>query len=159
HAQELARKVNDEEAFVSMVVALGRVYIVRADRAGALRIAEEDSRLVERVRDPALAILLHTQLGTIHTLCAEYAQARVHQTQVQTLYATAEHESLSFSSGLDPLLAMYTFFSLGLWLAGWPDQSQRQQHNLLARGAQLGDIFSRVYAYIVAAVLALLRGE
>jgi hypothetical protein len=66
--QELARKVNDEKALVSMMVALGRVYVVRSDRAGARRIAGEDSRLVEQVRDPALAILLHTQLGTIHTL-------------------------------------------------------------------------------------------
>jgi predicted ATPase len=158
-AQELARKVNDEKALVSMMVALGRVYLVRSDRAGARRIAEEDSRLVEQVHDPVLVILLHTQLGTIHTLGAEYAQARAHQTQVQTLYATAEHESLIFSSGLDPLAAMYSLSSLGLWLAGWPDQSRWQQHNLLARAAQLPDIFSRVYAHLLAAFVALLRGD
>ena len=158
-AQELARKVNDEKALVSMVVALGRVYVMRSDRAGALRIAEEDVRLVKRVRDPALAIQLHTQLGTIHTFCAEYAQARAHQTQVQTLYTTAEHESLIFSSGVDPLMIMYSVSSLGLWLAGWPDQSQRQQHHLLARAAQLLDIFSSVYANITAAFVALLRGD
>ena len=62
-ALELARKVNDEQALVTTMVALGRVYVTRSDRAGALQIAEEDSRLVERVHDPALAILLHMQLG------------------------------------------------------------------------------------------------
>jgi predicted ATPase len=117
-ALELARTANDEKALVSMVVALGRVYIVRSDRAGALRIAEEDARLLEQVRDPVLAILLHTQLGTIHTFSAEYAQASAHQTRVLTLYATVEGESPSFSSGLDPLASVYSFFSLSLWLAG-----------------------------------------
>jgi tetratricopeptide (TPR) repeat protein len=158
-AQKLARNVNDEQMLVSAVVALGRVYVARSDRAGALRIAEEDVRLVKRICDPALTIQLHTQLGTIHTFCAEYAQARVHHTQVQTLYATAEHESLIFSSGLDPLMIMYLFSSLGLWLAGWPDQSQRQQHRLLARAAQLLDIFSSVFAHTTAAFVALLRGD
>jgi DNA-binding winged helix-turn-helix (wHTH) protein/predicted ATPase len=158
-AQELARKVNDEKALVSMVVALGRVYVARADRAGALRIAEEDSRLVEQVRDPALAIQLHTQLGTIHTYCAEYAQARVHQMQALTLSTTAGGESLSFSSGLDPLMLVYSLFSLGLWLSGWLDQSKRQYHNLLTRAAQLEGATSSVNASINGAVLALLRGD
>jgi predicted ATPase len=158
-AQALAQKVNDEKALVSAVVALGRVYIIRSDRAGALQIAEEDVRLVERVRDPALAIQLHTQLGTIHTFRAEYARARAHLTQALTLYATAGHESLIFSSGLDPLLMVHALSSLGLWLAGWPDQSQRQQHHLLARAQQLADAFSRVIADIDAAILALLRGD
>ena len=126
----------------------GAVYVTRADRAGALRIAEEDVRLVERVRDPALAIQLHTQLGTIHTFCAEYARARAHQTQVLTLYTTAEHESSIFSSGVDPLMIMYLLSSLGLWLAGWLDQSKQQQHNLLARAAQLhGRILQRLCWY------------
>jgi len=158
-AQELSRKANDEQALVSVVVALGRLYIVQADRAGALRIAEEDSHLVERVRDSALAIQLHTQLGTIHTFCAEYAQARAHLTQALTLYATAGRESLAFSSGLDPLLMVHALSSLGLWLAGWPDQSQRQQHHLLARAQQLTDAYSNVIADIDAAILALLRGD
>ena len=158
-AQELACKVNDEKAFVSMVVALGRLYVTRSDRARALRIAEEDSRLVEQVRDPALAIQLHTQLGTIHTFCAEYAQARAHQTQALTLYATAGGESLSFSSGLDPLVIVYSLFSLSLWLSGWLDQSKRQYHNLLARAVQLADTSSRVNASTNAAILALLRGD
>src|SRR5262249_12484009 len=87
------------------------------------------------------------------------AQARAHYTQVQTLYATAEHESLLFSPGLDPLAAMYSLSSLGLWLAGWPDQSRQQQHNLLARVAPLPDTFSRVYAHLRAAFVALLRGD
>ena len=158
-AQELARKVNDEKAYVSAVVALGRVYVARSDRAEALRIAEEDSRLVEQVRDPVLAILLHTQLGTIHTHCADYARARAHQTQVQTLSTATEPELLIFSSGMDPLVLMYSLSNLGLWLAGWPDQSRRQQRNLVARGAQLRDIFSSVYATITAAFVALLQGD
>jgi len=54
---------------------------------------------------------------------------------------------------------MYSLSSLGLWLAGWLDQSRRQQHNLLARGAQLLDIFSSVYAHLTAAFAALLRGD
>ena len=159
HAQELARKANDEKALVSIVVALGRLYIVRSDRAGARQIAEEDARLLEQVHDPALAIQLHVQLGAIHTFCTEYAQARVHHTQALTLSMTAGGESLSFASGLDPLMGVHSSFSLGLWLAGWPDQSRRQQHNLLTRGVQLQDIFSRVYANIIAAFLALLRDE
>src|SRR5262249_40984095 len=146
HAQELAHKGNDETALVSAVVALGRVYVVRADRVGALRIAEEDSHLLEQVRDPVLAILLHSQLGTIHTFSAEYTQARAHQTQVQPLYPTAAHESLSFSSGVDPLMVVYFLFSLGLWLAGWLDQSKRQYHQLLTRAAELGDTSSSVSA-------------
>lgn len=158
-AQELARKVNNEKALVSAVVALGRVYVVRSDRAGALRIAEEDARLLEQVRDPVLAIPLHMQLGTIHTFYAEYAQARAHQTQALTLSTTAGDESASFSSGLDPFILAHSAFSLGLWLSGWLEQSQRQYHNLLTRAAQLGNTTSSVTASIIAAVLALLRGD
>ena len=47
--------MNDEQALVTAMVALGRVYVTRSDRAGALRIAEEDARLLEQVRDPDLA--------------------------------------------------------------------------------------------------------
>ena len=54
---------------------------------------------------------------------------------------------------------MYSLSNLGLWLGGWPDQSRRHQHNLVARGAQLLDIFSTVYANITAAFGALLRGD
>jgi predicted ATPase len=50
-------------------------------------------------------------------------------------------------------------FSLGLWLSGWPEQSQRQYHNLLTRAAQLGNTTSSVTARVIAAVLALLRGD
>jgi len=158
-AQELARKVNDEKTLISAVVALGRLYVVRSDRAGALRIAEEDSRLVEHVRASALAIQLHMQLGTIHTFRAEYAQARAYQTQALTLYAAAEHESLIFSSGLDPLVIVHSLFGLGLWLAGWPDQSKQQQHHLLTHASQFADALSNVVASTNAAILALLRGE
>jgi predicted ATPase len=48
---------------------------------------------------------------------------------------------------------------MGLWLAGWSDQSRRQQHNLLARGEQLRDIFSIIYANTTAAFVAVLRGD
>jgi predicted ATPase len=56
-------------------------------------------------------------------------------------------------------MIMYLFSSLGLWLTGWPDQSQRQQHHLLARTEQLADAFSSAIAAIYAAFVALLRGD
>ena len=101
------------------------------------------------------------QLGTIHTFCAEYTQARAHQTQVLTLYTTAEHESLSLLFRLGPSHSSCT--RSPTWVSGCLDGRTRAGSNTtisLARArAASGHTSSSVNAASTAAIVALLRGD
>src|SRR5262249_33816402 len=77
-AQQLCRELEDDTALVSVLVGLGRLYHVRADRSAIVELEQEETRLIERMHEATLLVQLHTHLTTIATFRGLHARAADH---------------------------------------------------------------------------------
>src|SRR5262245_51184163 len=69
----LSQELDERANLVLALASLTRLYMVRADRAATEELMEQERQLLERVRDPALAAVLHTQIGNAETFRGEHA--------------------------------------------------------------------------------------
>ena len=150
-ASELCQALNDDATFVPVLVGLGRFYDMRADHNAIERLTHETLDLLQRVKDPTLALQLHTRLGTSNLLRGELGQAQEHHTRVLELYDPQRHRELALHFGADPAVLAGVLSSWSLWLAGWPDQARARMRQSLNRAKELDHIFSRCFTIFNAA--------
>src|SRR6185503_5334653 len=98
--------------------------------------------LIERLRDPAGLVQLHTQLCSAETYRGMHTQAREHLTHVLKLYDPQAHASLIFSFGGHPAAVALVTAGWGFCLSGWPDQARSCVERGLAYTEGLSHPFS-----------------
>jgi tetratricopeptide (TPR) repeat protein len=166
-ARELCQALSDDATLVPVLVGLGRVYDVGTDCEACERLSDEILDLLQRVKDPTLALQLHTHLGTSNLLHGELGHAQEHHTRALELYdsqsqkelSLQSHKELSLHFGVDPAAVAGVFSSWGLWLTGWPDRARTRLRQSLNRVEELDHIFSRPYAIFNAAQVPLWCGD
>jgi hypothetical protein len=130
-ARMLCLTLHDDATLVSVLVALGRFYDHGADRETIERHTDEKLRLLERVREPTLALQLHTHLGTSYLFRGMHRQSQAHHARTLELYDPQQHRELVLSFGFDPMVLAAGLSSASLWVVGCPDQARaRLQHSL-----------------------------
>ena len=122
-AQVLCQALHDDATLVSVLVALGRFYDLRADRDTIEQQTDEKLRLLGRVQEPTLALQLHTHLGTSY-LSRDAQAAQAHHAQALELYDPQQHRELALRFSVDPAVVAGVPFRWSLWLAGWPDRAR-----------------------------------
>jgi DNA-binding winged helix-turn-helix (wHTH) protein/tetratricopeptide (TPR) repeat protein len=158
-ARDLCYMLNDDATLGAVLINLGRAYEVRSDRVAITQLIAEELSLLDRVQEPALALQLHTHLGTSSLLRGALTQAQEHYDQARKLYDPRQHRELFLHFGLDPAVIGGVNSSNGLWLAGWPDQARSRLQTSLSWAKELGHSFSLAYALILGAPVRLWCGD
>ena len=157
-AQVLCQALNDDATLVSVLVALGRFYDLRADRDTIEQQTDEKLRLLGRVQEPTLALQLHTHLGTSYLFRGMHKQAQAHHAQALELYDPQQHRELALRFSADPAVVAGVLSSWSLWLAGWPDRARVRLQHGLNRARELGHPYSLCLACVRAAEVHLWCG-
>jgi predicted ATPase len=157
-AQVLCQALHDDATLVSVLVALGRFYDLRADRDTIEQQTDEKLRLLGRVQEPTLALQLHTHLGTSYLFRGMHKQAQAHHAQALELYDPQQHRELALRFSVDPAVVAGVLSSWSLWLAGWPDRARVRLQYGLNRARELGHPYSLCLACVRAAEVHLWCG-
>jgi len=158
-ARELCQALKDEATLVPVLVGLGRFYDMRADHDAIEHLADEELGLLKRVKDPALALQLHTHLGTSNLLRGALAQAQEHHARALEMYDPQQHRELMLHFGVNPAVAGSVLSGWSLWLAGWPDRARSRIRQGLSWAKELDHIFSRCFALFNTAQVQLWCGD
>jgi predicted ATPase len=156
---ELCRELEDDAAFVPIFVGLGRLQIVRADRAAIAELEQQEERTIERLSDAHLRVQLHTQLATIATFRGQHARAAEQYQHVLAQHDPQVQHSSLLSFGGDPLIVASSSSGLSLSLAGQPEQGWSRIAQALARAEEASQPFALVNGLLNAAMAKLLCGE
>jgi predicted ATPase len=158
-AQALCEALDVTAERVPVLVALTRLFMVRADRETTETLLEQEQRLLERLHDADALVQLHTQLGTAETFRGAHARAAVHQTQALRLYDREAHRALVVSFGADPLMTALAMSGWRLWLTGWPAQAWHHAERAIQHAEVLEQPFSLSVALTQAVALRQFRRE
>jgi predicted ATPase len=74
-AWQLCRELEDDTALVSTLIGLGRLQVMRANRAASIELEQQESRWAERVHETRLLVQLHTQLTAVMVARGLHARA------------------------------------------------------------------------------------
>jgi tetratricopeptide (TPR) repeat protein len=155
----LCEEFNETIKLAPVLVGLGRAYLMRADKKNLDRIVELEEHAVEHHSDPAVAVQIYTQLGTIEYYRGKHASSAHYYAQALTLYDTQKHEDLLFSFGGDLTVILPVNSSWNSWLIGYPDQAWPRVVQGIARAEAISHSFSLVHALIYGTVVRLFRRE
>src|SRR5262245_30991654 len=158
-ARQLCRELEDDTTLVSVLIGLGRLQQVRADRAAIAELEQEEERLAERVHDAHLLVQLHTHLAMVATYQGLHARAAEHYQQALVHYDPKAHPLFLPSFGGDPFVAASSWSGVRFSLAGQPDQGWSRAAQALARAEELNQPFALTNGLLCAAIVKLLRGE
>jgi len=133
--------------------------LFRANRPALEEMIQQEEDLVERLHDPGLLVLLHTQLMTSETLRGRHTRANEHYQQVLRYYNPQAHRSSPAFVGGDPSVGALGVTGLRLSLLGWLDQGW----SCLAQGLALAEQYTQyplvANGLLLAVPVKFLRGE
>ena len=158
-ARELCEQVGETPQLFRVLWGLWAFYLVRTALGTALGLAERCLRLADNVRDPALQLEAHRNLGATLLWHGELARARSHLEQAIALYDPEQHASHAFVYGQDPGVASLCYQAVTLWSLGEVDDSLRTSQEAVALARSTSHPYSLVYALLFAAIVHQLRGE
>jgi DNA-binding winged helix-turn-helix (wHTH) protein/tetratricopeptide (TPR) repeat protein len=158
-ARQLCRDLEDEATLVSILVGLGRLYMIRANRAAVAELEQEEERLANRLKDAQLLVQLHTQLATIATFRGLFERADEHYQFVLQHHDPQGPLLPPASFGGDPFVVVSTWSGMSLSLAGRPDLGWNRIAPALARAEELNQPLALVNGLLCAVIMKLLRGE
>jgi predicted ATPase len=158
-ARQLCRELEDDTPLAPILVGLGRLHIMRANRAAIVELEQQEERLVERVRDAQLLVQLHTQLATIATFRGQHARAAEHHQQVLVHHDPQVRHSFLLSFGGDPFIVASSWSGVSLSLVGQLEQGWNRVVQALARAEELNQPFALVNGLLCIAIVKLLRGD
>jgi tetratricopeptide (TPR) repeat protein len=158
-ARQLCRELEDNTTLVSVLVGLGRLYLIHANYAALAELEQEEERLAAYVQDAKLLVQLHTQLATIATSRGLHVRAAEHYHHVLRHYDPEDLPFLLPSFSGNPLVVASSWSSVSVSLAGQPDQGWGRAAQALVRAEEFSQPLAVINGLLCAALVRLLRGD
>ena len=155
-ARELCEQVGDTAQLFSVLLGLGRFYVVRAEFQTARDIAAQLLTMAEATRDTAPLLAAHNVLGVVSFYAGDFEAALAHLERGIALYDAEVHgpnRSSAFRLGQDPGVSCTTHSALSLWMLGYPARAAARMREAFALARSLDHPFSVSYACHFAAGL------
>ena len=155
-ARELCEQVGDTAQLFSVLLGLGRFYVVRAEFQTARDIAAQLLTMAEATRDTAPLLAAHNVLGVVSYYAGDFEAALAHLERGIALYDPEVHgpnRSSAFRLGQDPGVSCTTHSALSLWMLGYPARAAARMQEAFALARSLDHPFSVAYACHFAAGL------
>lgn len=158
-ARRLGEQLGDTPQLVPVLFGLHAYYLVRADRSGATRLAEQLVHLTRDAGDPALRFMGAGAAGTTCFWEGHHARAETLLRDVRALYDPARHRALAVAQGQEPGAAVTMYLALVRWFRGFPDEALGLMREALAIARATPHPQTLTMVTNFAADLRYLRGE
>ncbi len=158
-ARELALQIGESRELARVLAELADVYLVKADLATSLEVAQEALVAAERMGAAFDLISAHYQVGSPLLWQGHFSRALQHYDHVITLYDPAEHGSLVHTVGHDRGITAHSWAAMCHLYLGYPDRAFAVREKALALAKRLGHPFSLGLALYVDGVDHFERGE
>jgi predicted ATPase/DNA-binding winged helix-turn-helix (wHTH) protein len=152
-ARELCRQLGDTPEISLVLWGVWTFYLVRAELQTAREIAEEFSRVDERLPYPQLAM----EITLMHV--GEFSPAIEHFEKALLRYDPERHRDDAFRYSQNPGVGSRCHAAWTLWFLGEPDQALARSQEALALARELSEPHGLAHAFFFAAVLHQLRRE
>src|SRR5262249_48082094 len=153
-AYALCQQMGETPELVPVLLGLWRYYVARLQLHTARELGETLVGLVQRVHDPALAVIAHYALGVTWLRLGALLAARLHLEEGIARYTPDQCRAPVFRMGPDPGVGCYIYAALTLWLLGYPEQALARLHEALALAHELSHPRSLAFAWCEAAVVS-----
>jgi len=152
-ARELCRQLGDPPEISLVLWGVWTFYLVRAELQTARQIAEEFSRVDERLPYPQLAM----QITLMHM--GEFSSAIAHFEKALLRYDAERQRDDAFRYSQNPGVGSRCHAAWTLWFLGEPDQALARIEEALALARELSEPHGLAHAFFFAAILFQLRRE
>ncbi len=152
-ARELCRQLGEAPEIPQVLWGLWTFYLVRAALGTALEIAEEFSRVAERVPYSRLTM----EVTLIHL--GEFVPAIEHCERALSLYDPDQHRDDAFRYSQNSAVAAQSHAAWALWFVGQPDQALDRMQRALTLAHDLAEPHGLAHALSFSAILHQLRRE
>jgi class 3 adenylate cyclase/predicted ATPase len=145
-AQELSQQVAETPQHFQAVRGLVLYYLVRGQTQPALELAQQLVEQGERQTEVGLKMLSRYHLGMALFQRGVVAEAAQHYEQAKSMYVIEQHRGLANVYGIDLGVTTRGFYSLPMWILGYPDRALALGQEALTFAQDLGHPFSLVFA-------------
>ena len=150
-ALALCERIEDPAARFPVLQGLWRFYCVRGDLVKGDQLARQLLELATKTGDQQFVAIAHLTFGTPSMHRGHFAEASEHMERAAALYDVAQYPRVSAITGTDLRAAALCWWSLSLWLSGYPDQAAEKQFGAQTRARELTDPFTQSYALALGA--------
>jgi predicted ATPase len=137
-ASALCESLDDAGRLRSVLFGQSVHHMVRGECRAALSFAERLRASAERGGGPAERLLGHRTLGAALMQLGLLEDARSELEAAFALHDPRRDRSLAASYNVDPYASALGFFSLVLWMMGFPQQAERAAREAIRSAAELG---------------------
>jgi TOMM system kinase/cyclase fusion protein len=158
-ARELCELLGETPAFISVLIGLFTVYMMRAENRKAYDYGKQIFDLAQNNPEFDLLVDAHYTVADPEFCMGELSSAKEHYEQGSHLYVPERHQSHAILYGQDPGIYYLTKGAWAFWLAGYPDQALQKIHAAHELATNLTHIHSITYAPAFGSVIHMLRRE
>jgi predicted ATPase len=133
--------------------------LVRGELSPMRAHAETFLSDVEARPDSPEAGVAHRTAGITHWFAGEYREAREHLERALALFRPGRDDDLAFRFGQDPGVTAMLCLAFTLWPLGDVGRAVSLVRDAETRSAALADVGTRAFGTMVAALVALMRGD
>jgi DNA-binding winged helix-turn-helix (wHTH) protein/predicted ATPase len=152
-ARELCRRLGEAPEIPQVLWGLWTFYLVRAALGTAREIAEEFSRVAERLPYSGLAM----EVTLIHL--GEFVPAMKHFEKALSRYDPGRHRDDAFRYAQNSAVATQCHAAWALWFVGQPDQALNRMQQARTLAHDLAEPHGLAHAFFFSAMLHQLRRE
>jgi class 3 adenylate cyclase/predicted ATPase len=145
-AHELSAQVGETPELFQAVRGLVLYYLVRGQTAPALELAQKLVDQSERQADVGLKMLSRYHLGMALFQRGVIVESARYYEQAKSMYDRDQHRALANIYGIDLGVTTRGFYSLPMWILGYPDRALALGQEALTFAQELGHPLSLVFA-------------
>jgi tetratricopeptide (TPR) repeat protein len=139
-ALEMCRRMGETPQLFRMLYGLRVFYMGRAQHKTAHELAERLLNLAERIQDRGLLLQAHYALGNVLFFLGKFALALEHVEQGVALYNPRQDNPHASGAITNIGVGCQGYASWALWFLGYPDQTLKRAHEVLARTHEVSSL-------------------
>src|SRR5262245_41676970 len=127
-AYALCQQVGETAPLFPVLWGLQQLYMARADYRRGQEYGEQMLSLAQRLPDPSLLLWTYRCLAEVSCILGELPAARTYGEDGMALYDPQQRRAQTLVYGEDPAMTTLPWYSLILFLLGYPDHALQKLH-------------------------------
>jgi class 3 adenylate cyclase/predicted ATPase len=136
-AYELCQQVGETSQLFPILWGLQQLYVSRPDYRRAREYGEQMLSLAQRLQDSSLLLWAYRGLGEVSFCLGEFPAAKAYGENSVALYDPQQRRAQTLVYGEDPAMANLAFYSMSLFLLGYPDRALQKSREVLTMAREL----------------------
>jgi predicted ATPase len=145
-AYVLCQQLGETSQLSPVLWGLEQLYGIRTDYRRARAYGEQMLSLAQRLQDPSLLLWAYRVLGEVSFCLGECSAAKTYSENSVVLYNPQQRRAQTFAYGEDPAMAALPYYSMSLFLLGYPDRALQKIREALTLTRELTHANSMAFA-------------